>query len=95
MAEAAVIKEMGKAEDSTSYSSRPEDERSVVSSKSNDVRDVEATKEQVTPQTHDLASDDPNAVDWDGPDDPNKPLNWTPKKKWLNILVIAIMSLLT
>ncbi|XXG98917.1 hypothetical protein Hte_005248 [Hypoxylon texense] len=28
---------------------------------------------------------DPNVVDWDGPDDPENPANWTDRKKWLNI----------
>lgn len=38
---------------------------------------------------------DPNIVDWDGPDDPANARNWTEKKKWGNILVIASITFLT
>ncbi|KAL2398925.1 MFS-type transporter penM [Exophiala dermatitidis] len=38
---------------------------------------------------------DPNVVDWDGPDDPENPLNWTPRRKWFNILLLAVMTTLT
>lgn len=37
----------------------------------------------------------PNLVDWDGPDDPEKPINWTKKKKWTNLVLIATLTLLT
>ena len=29
----------------------------------------------------------PNIVDWDGPDDPQNPKNWTTRSKWAAILV--------
>lgn len=35
---------------------------------------------------------DPNIVDWDGPDDPEKPVNWKPSKKWS---IVASLSFLT
>ena len=38
---------------------------------------------------------DPNIVDWDGPDDPDNPLNWSTKKKWFNIGVMAAITFLT
>ncbi|KAK4546145.1 hypothetical protein LTR36_002282 [Oleoguttula mirabilis] len=38
---------------------------------------------------------DPNVVDWDGPDDPANPLNWSPGKKWANIGVLSLLTLLT
>ncbi|KAK0707646.1 general substrate transporter [Lasiosphaeris hirsuta] len=38
---------------------------------------------------------DPNVVSWDGPTDPHNPMNWTDRKKWLNILVLSIMTLVT
>lgn len=41
------------------------------------------------------ASDDPNAVGWDGPDDPNSPMNWPARKKWANIGALSIMTILT
>ncbi|KAJ5166738.1 MFS transporter cpaT [Penicillium canariense] len=38
---------------------------------------------------------DPNIVDWDGPDDPDNPLNWTKKRKVLATVSIALITLLT
>lgn len=38
---------------------------------------------------------DANLVDWEGPEDPDKPLNWTKKKKWTNMMLIAALTLLT
>lgn len=53
--------------------------------------DVEAgpEKEEATVET------DPNMVDWDGPDDPENPMNWSDKKKWLNIATLSILTLVT
>lgn len=36
-----------------------------------------------------------NAVGWDGPDDPQNPLNWPAKKKWANIFALSFMTILT
>jgi len=38
---------------------------------------------------------DTNVVDWDGPDDPENPLNWTLKKKWRNAGLLAAMTFIT
>lgn len=38
---------------------------------------------------------DPNIVDWDGPDDPENPMNWPEKKKWLNVAVLSILTIIT
>lgn len=38
---------------------------------------------------------DPNIVDWDGPEDPENPINWSEKKKWGNIAVLASITFLT
>lgn len=51
--------------------------------------DEKAMREAVNP------SDDPNIVDWSGPDDPARAVNWTVKKKWSNIAVIAAVTFLT
>ncbi|KAK6957915.1 hypothetical protein Daesc_000705 [Daldinia eschscholtzii] len=55
-------------------------------------RDVEAGV-----NNHETSADerDPDVVDWDGPDDPENPLNWSDKKKWLNIAILSIMTLVT
>ena len=43
----------------------------------------------------DERAQDPNVVTWDGPDDPQNPMNWTMKKKWTNIAVLSILTLVT
>lgn len=35
---------------------------------------------------------DPDVVDWDGPDDPANPKNWSSSKKWANVYVLAIIT---
>src|ERR1700744_2309505 len=40
-------------------------------------------------------SPDENIVDWDGPNDPEKALNWTNKKKWSNVAIISSVTFLT
>lgn len=37
---------------------------------------------------------DPNIVDWEGPDDPKNPYNWPAKKKWANIAILSLLTLL-
>ena len=48
-------------------------------------------KEEDTQQ----AGSDPNIVDWDGPDDPANPMNWSEKLKWGNVAVISSITFLT
>jgi hypothetical protein len=49
-------------------------------------------------QTSDLEEAKPvqvgesNVVDWDGPDDPQNPQNWSPKKR---VILIALVSFIT
>ncbi|KAI9737959.1 MAG: hypothetical protein M1834_009329 [Cirrosporium novae-zelandiae] len=38
---------------------------------------------------------DPDEVWWDGPDDPENPLNWTIKIKWINIALVSCLTFLT
>lgn len=38
---------------------------------------------------------DPNAVAWDGPNDPQNPMNWPEKRKWSNLIALSIMTFLT
>lgn len=40
-------------------------------------------------------SKDPNIVSWDGPDDPTNPMNWTMRKKWSNVAVLSILTIIT
>jgi len=41
------------------------------------------------------AEQDPNIVDWDGPDDPKNPLNWPSRKKWGIVWSIGAVTLIT
>jgi hypothetical protein len=35
---------------------------------------------------------DPNIVDWDGPDDPANPMNWSERRKWTTVTVVSSIS---
>jgi hypothetical protein len=37
----------------------------------------------------------PNTVDFDGPDDPENPMNWTAMKKWGMIVLVSAITFLT
>lgn len=41
------------------------------------------------------AQRDPDIVDWDGPDDPENPLNWPQRKKYTLIFILAMVTLVT
>ncbi|KAI1864240.1 hypothetical protein JX265_008611 [Neoarthrinium moseri] len=53
--------------------------------------DIEAggEKPQSTNET------DPNVVGWDGPLDPQNPMNWPDSKKWLNISLLSLLTIVT
>lgn len=40
-------------------------------------------------------NEDPTLVDWDGPDDPAKPVNWSLTLKWTNCVIISIYTFIT
>ncbi|KAF2665260.1 putative MFS multidrug transporter [Microthyrium microscopicum] len=55
-----------------------------------------------TASVHSLAKDevkievsDPNIVDWDGPDDPQNPLNWPNSRRWGSVAVVSGITFLT
>lgn len=37
---------------------------------------------------------DPNIVDWDGPNDPENPMNWPKFKKWMAIAIVSLITFL-
>ena len=46
--------------------------------------------------THDKeALQDPNIVDWDGPDDPENPLNWASSKKLGAMTIVSLVTMLS
>jgi hypothetical protein len=51
--------------------------------------DTETISEKATDES------DPHLVDWDGPDDPANPLNWTSKRKWGNVAILSFLTLIT
>lgn len=40
----------------------------------------------------DIEGSDPDLVDWDGPDDPTNPLNWSRARKWWITMVTAFLT---
>lgn len=38
---------------------------------------------------------DPVVVDFDGPDDPSIPTNWSPAKKWSTLAILSVLTLVT
>ena len=45
--------------------------------------------------TQGTSTPDPFVVDWDGPDDPQNPFNWTTFKKYRQLLGMAFNTFLT
>ncbi|KAF4816471.1 Efflux pump radE [Colletotrichum tropicale] len=41
------------------------------------------------------ALEDQRTVDWDGPDDPDNPMNWPESRKWVNLTVMSILSIIS
>lgn len=56
------------------------------------VHDVEVTKTNTEPAAAEV---DPNIVDFDGPDDPANPMNWTKKRKWINGGFLSALTFIT
>jgi len=56
------------------------------------IQDPEKLK-TVAPST--AQEENPNVVFWDGPDDPENPVNFSDRVKWGNIAVLSILSTLT
>lgn len=85
--------------------SKPRDETSAVED-SVDNSSAEATQYQDVERdaVGDVLSEkqemeatvrDPDIVDWDGPDDPENPLNWPRRKKVVATATISLITLLT
>jgi len=60
-------------------------------------RDIEAGNGGSMPEEKNVEAHplDPYVVDWDGPDDPQNPLNWSSRMKWGNIAVVSSITFLT
>lgn len=40
-------------------------------------------------------AEDPNVVTWEGPDDPENPLNWTKVRRWGTVIIVSALTFLT
>ncbi|OAL30037.1 hypothetical protein AYO20_08941 [Fonsecaea nubica] len=38
---------------------------------------------------------DPDVVNWDGPNDPENPMNWPARRKWTNVALLSSITILT
>lgn len=47
-------------------------------------------EEAAKPPTHKSEDD---VVDWDGPDDPKNPLNWSGTKSFGHVVIVAVLSM--
>lgn len=48
--------------------------------------------EQGRPRGNPDKKNNPNEVDWDGPDDPENPQNWSQKRKWILTLLVSFLT---
>ena len=39
-------------------------------------------------------TEDPDIVEWDGPNDPENPLNWSAGRKWANIITFSTITMI-
>lgn len=53
--------------------------------------DAEEKAEEIRKQKEEQAND-PNLIEWDGPDDPENPMNWAPRKKWIVTIMLGLMT---
>ena len=62
---------------------------SLVGDDDEALRDVEKGEEKPTELP---PPKDPNLIEWDGPDDPENPMNWSVSKKWTVTITFAFMT---
>lgn len=55
-------------------------------------KDLEKAEEAVGERPED-AQADPNLVVWNGPDDPDNPMNWPVRKKWIITVALGLITL--
>jgi hypothetical protein len=95
---AGVVTEQDPLRKETSADSEKQEARDhSTNSSENGDRDLEKGPpvEAVAEEPKEDEPRDPNIVDWEGPDDPEKPMNWSVAKKWSNIAILSFLTLLT
>lgn len=85
-------------------------EKASAESRTNEWKDLEAQQQQTTENdqtpsddneekarsgNEDATPEDSNIVDWDAPNDPQNPRNWTTKAKLANTSLVILLTLLT
>lgn len=61
---------------------------SVVSNAEQEAADLEAGSNAPT-----ITTTDENVVDWEGPEDPQKPLNWSARLRYGHVVIVSMLSL--
>ncbi|KAK5075024.1 hypothetical protein LTR64_001229 [Lithohypha guttulata] len=64
-----------------------------VQSTRNPTSDKDVELDDCSDTVNETTEHDSSTVDWDGPQDPNNPLNWTLTVKWVHIIIVSIMTL--
>lgn len=86
--------------DTTDYYTESDLEKGVMSDSELEKDGPVVTSSKVVPtlvatEVLETKEIDPNVVDWDGPDDPQNPMNWTTKRKWGVIAVLSSITFVT
>ena len=58
-------------------------------------RNMPSSRDSSAHDEKDIAEDDPNVVDWDGPDDPANPMNWSKSRKWSVVWLASALTFIT
>ncbi len=69
-----------------------DEEKAIVNTENSD---TDTKVDEATGTDPDTNKPDKYLVDWDGPDDPDCPINWTFRKKWFNLAIVSINTLVT
>lgn len=57
--------------------------------------ETDVERSSVGEKSAETAGKDPNVVDFDGPNDPENPMNWPSAKKTIAIVIVTTMTLLS
>lgn len=53
----------------------------------------DGNRSTAAPSGNETEKDDPNIVDWDGPDDPANPRNWSSFKRNSHVVMVSLFTL--
>jgi hypothetical protein len=92
MAMNSINKETGS---NTDLSSATETRLAADMSRKSTAVNYDGEKSSLDANSTGQAQKDPNIVDFDGPDDPENPMNWSSARKTTAIIIITTMTLLS